>query len=235
MTLAISRHSILEPLADTREAFYEQRLLLGLAWHCPELMPSRESGPERETHVTWHFLSVPPRREDLGGVAQPVELYLGHHAPLSMEEKCHEIERLYSESFACACCAMELPSVCPNCAHAIGFHRCVNPDGDNAVRWRRGTLHGGKMDVERALYRLSRKGYDLENLRTKAKDYVDAGHLLQSQAQLLMEHIEAERKIRRELNDVFTPDAPPSRSRDHQSQHRNACRRRATDPETARS
>ena len=203
MNLAVSRSLFtFEPLADQREAFYEQRLLLGLAWHCPDLVPSAERDAEGTTRVTWRFLSVPPQPQDLGGCAEPVELFLCRQTPISMEAKCHEVDRMYSESFGCPCCALELSSVCASCAHAVGFHRCQNLDGDHRIRWRRGTLHGGQMDVERALYRLSKKGLALENLRAKAADYVDAGHLSQSQAAALMQHIEAERKVQREFNDA---------------------------------
>ena len=152
-TLAVCRARVIEPLGDLREAFYEQRLLLGLPWYCPDLKPAAENDPGGKAHYTWRFLSVPPA--ELHAEVAPVELHLGYHLPVSMEMKCHELDRLYSNSFACLCCAKELPSVCANCVHAIGFHRCVNPDGDASLRWRNGTLHGGRMDVERMLYRLT--------------------------------------------------------------------------------
>ena len=76
------------------------------------------------------------------------------------------------------------------------------------MRWAKGTLHGGVMDVERMLYRLSKKGLDINNLRAKASEYVDAGHLPQERADSLIRHVEAERKVRREINDPAEPEEP---------------------------
>ena len=207
--LAVNRAWDIEPLGDRRESFYEQQLLLGLPWHCPELRPAMGPGIfslDGEARYAWRFVSVPPTSADVGETVAPVELLLGRHRPMSMEAKCSELERLYHD-FACACCAKELPSVCANCVHAVGFHQCVNPDGHRLHRWRCGTLHGGRMDVERALYRLSKKGLDLENLRAKAVEYVEAGHLSAEQANSLLQHVEAERKVRREVNDAIGGDA----------------------------
>ena len=75
------------------------------------------------------------------------------------------------------------------------------------TRWRKGTLHAGRLDVERVLYRLNKKGLDLNNLKAKTKEYVDEGHLTAEQADQLLRHIEAERRICRETVDATTVDS----------------------------
>ena len=196
--LAISRFRQLEPLGDQRELYYEQKLLLGLAWHCPDLKPAVETQTNGEAHTTWRFVSVPPRPMDIGAEVAPVEVHFGRHQPKSMEDKCYELERLYANQFACKCCAREFQFVCHTCADAIGFHKCVNPDGDSKVRWCCGTLHGGSIDIERVLYRWHKKGGDLENLRAKAAEYVGAGHLSHDQARAILNRIEIEKNVSRD-------------------------------------
>ena len=92
-----------------------------------------------------------------GEALQPVELILGTNAQVSFEERCCQLEELYTSRCACMCCTKSLRIVSGNCAYAVGFHRCVNPDADRPVAWRPGSLYGGKMDVERLLYHLTLK------------------------------------------------------------------------------
>lgn len=204
-SLAVPRVAFLEPIGDRREKFYEQRLLLALAWHAPDLMPTASAAPDGKAQYVWRLVSLPP--PELPGAAS-IELLLGDHLPISMETKCHEIETLYSSQFACDCCAQRFAFVCAGCKHSIGFHQCVNPDNAGTF-WRKGTLFGGKMDVEAVLYRLSKKGMPLnsknglavDNLRAKAAEYVSDGHLSEAQMHSLIKHIEAERNVRREVNE----------------------------------
>ena len=57
--LAVSRNAFIHPLGDQREAFYEQRLLLTLAWFCPEKPVQHEDG------VEWHFRWAKPSSAEL--------------------------------------------------------------------------------------------------------------------------------------------------------------------------
>lgn len=85
--LAVSRNAGIVPLGAQRESFYEQRLLLTLAWFCPEKPVQHEDG------VEWLFRwAKPPPTELRGGVVLPdIDLYLGRHH-ISFEELCKETD-----------------------------------------------------------------------------------------------------------------------------------------------
>ena len=138
--LACSRVNFLEPIGARREAFYEQRLLLGLAWYCSEPPFVDDSGAQ-----SWRFSWTPP--EETGAPdLEPLELWIGADA-ISFERISHEIEMKFCASehnLVCECCAMSLPNVCPNCEFAVGFHWCVNShlrDVWSAVIWFRISQH----------------------------------------------------------------------------------------------
>ena len=61
---------------------------------------------------------------------------------VSFEERCYELDRLYTTMLGCKCCAKDrsMGVQCCNCAHAVGFHKCVNPAADHPVVWKKGTL-----------------------------------------------------------------------------------------------
>ena len=59
-TLAVCRARVIEPLGDLREAFYEQRLLLGLPWYCPDLKPAAENDPVAKHITPGAFSRCPP-------------------------------------------------------------------------------------------------------------------------------------------------------------------------------
>ena len=70
------------------------------------------------------------------------------------------------------------------------------------ARWKRGTLHGGAYDVERLLYRLGRKGLNINNLEAKAQEYVEEHHISAAQARNVIEHIKMQKRVKSEINDV---------------------------------
>ena len=193
--LAVSRNAGLEPLGNEREAFYEQRLLLVLAWHCPENPVVHEDGK-----VEWHSRWAPPRPHQLrGGVVLPEkDHYLGRHH-VSFEALCHEIDdelSSYQFGLVCSCCAGVLgEKKCKACAHAaIGLHRCANPNrGTDCLLWRRGSLFGGTLDIQRVLFNLHKKGLPAPTLRQKADEYVNNQQLATELADSIMHMIEQER------------------------------------------
>ena len=77
------------------------------------------------------------------------------------------------------------------------------------VRWRKSSLHGGHLDVERAVYNLHRKRLPTDVLRDKAQEYVAAGLLPKEKAGNLMRVIEQERECIRSVNEVGSDEEPP--------------------------
>jgi len=88
--------------------------------------------------------------------------------------------------------------------HCIGFHRCLKDEAN--LRWRKGTLHGGDLDVQRVLYNLHRKRVPTEVLREKAKEYVETNLLSKDKADIMMRVIEQERDCLRTVNEAGSDD-----------------------------
>ena len=157
--LAVPYHPALEPLGVKREPYYQQKLLLGLPWYCPQKPVPHEDGS-----TEWHFRwDPPPPAEFQGGVVlAPRDLYLGRDG-VSFESLAHELDdHLSSHEFGlvCTCCSFANGAdKCKSCAHAVGFHYCqhVNRDTDK-LRWRKGTLFAGHLDVQRCLNNMRKKG-----------------------------------------------------------------------------
>ena len=189
-----------------REAFYEQRLLLGLAWYCSEPPIVDESGAQ-----SWRFSWTPP--EETGAPdLEPLELWIGTDA-ISFERISHEIEMKFCASehnLVCECCAMSLPSVCPNCEFAVGFHWCVNSQNTRKeyMRWKKGSLFAGALDIERCLFNLYRKGLKMEVLRQKADEYVEQGLITVDKARQVCKSIEEERGHQTIVNEQAASEAP---------------------------
>jgi len=207
--LAVSRTPFIEPLGMKREAFYEQKLLLGLPWHCPA-KPTMAVGSE----PVWRFVWTPPSAEELGGVVLPQQdLRLAPDRAVSFEHVCAELEKeicKHDHDLVCECCAETLTdSVCPACCHAVGFHRCQNQNPNNVrhLRWRKGTLHAGEVDIQRVLFNLHRKGLPTETLREKADEYVAAGLLTLERGKAIVRVIEQERDVRTMANEMPPEEA----------------------------
>ena len=56
--LCVPRSAFREPLGEGREAFFQQRLLLGLPWHCVPKPKTRQRS--RDKDVTWTFTTTAP-------------------------------------------------------------------------------------------------------------------------------------------------------------------------------
>ena len=208
--LAVSRTACIEPLGDRREAHYEQRLIRSIPWHCPN-MPALRCTNDGTHRTVWHFRSCMPLPAALGGVRlDEIELTVDPMMPVSFEETCEQLEQRfcgYGQQLVCPCCAGELSidSPCRSCKYAVGFHTCQSL---GCVKWRKGTLFGGQLDVQRMLLNLHRKMLPTQSLLEKADEYVEAGHIGRAQADAVLEFIERERHTDHYRNDLSTaPDS----------------------------
>ena len=197
--LAVSRVPFLEPLADKREAFYEQRLLLGLSWYCSE-SPAKANveGP-----LLWRFRWDAPNAEALGGARLDSQEIVVGGDPVSFEHRCSVLEKYFGEdahNIICVCCAGEgSAGICKSCKDAVGFHKCCRSP---RVRWRKGTLFAGELDVHRVMFHLHLRGIPLDTLRQKADEYIASGLMRWSEASATLRSIEEERGMGRTVNDV---------------------------------
>ena len=63
--LGVSRPPLLEPSGSGREGFYQQRLLMSLAWWCPgPVQPIAVNGKDA---LQWTFVWTPPPPDEIGG------------------------------------------------------------------------------------------------------------------------------------------------------------------------
>ena len=101
----------------------------------------------------------------------------------------------------CPCCAgaVEWTGKCDSCRYAVGFHYCLH-DAQPKMRWRKGSLFDGSLDVQRAIFNLHRKLLPTEVLRDKVQAFINAGHILEQDGARLMTVIEAERSLERITN-----------------------------------
>ena len=208
--LAVSRVATLEPLCASREKFYEQRLLLGLSWYCDAPPSTRLSG-DGLVVVDWTFMWTPPTAAVLGARLDPQVLVLAPDRAVSFERVCAQIEKEFcrrKHKLICACCALESDEQkCRACRYCTGFHRCYNEHRDTGkLRWRKGSLHGGDLDIQRVMFNLHRKRLPLEVLNKKADDYVAEGLISSDKARNMMLVIEQERNCVRTVNEVSDDD-----------------------------
>ena len=196
--LGVTRSPFIEPIGATRENHYQCRLLLGLAWFCPAA-PRVEAGEQGQQHTEWTFVWEPPPPEVLGGVKlEPEIMTLSAKCTVSFEEKCYEIEsKLCSAELdaICPCCEGLIGGHCDSCRFAVGFHRCSSRRRDcgDRMMWKKGTLHLGKLDVQRTLFNLHRKMVPTESLHETAQRYVAGGGMTSEEAYNIMRAIEQER------------------------------------------
>ena len=137
-----------------------------------------------------------------GAILEPVQLKIETEgANVSFEERCRHLEDELCKNahgLICECCLGET-KVCASCTHAVGFHRCDHVGGGQ-FRWRRGSLHGGKLDVERCLWNLHRKRVPTQKIREKANDFVDEKLISEDEANRIIAVVEAERHLERVAN-----------------------------------
>ena len=106
-----------------------------------------------------------------------------HFVETSFESLCHDVEQDICgyEGLQCVCCERTgITPSCETCSHALGMH-CCEESGD-IVRWRPGTLFGGKLDVVSLLWGMSRRHVPLDVLKQKLQEYVKEGHLPEIEA-----------------------------------------------------
>ena len=165
--LAVSRTGTIEPMAALREKFYEQRLLLVLPWYC-DTLPTSRTVEDGRVFVDWTFKWQPPADTSL----EPRVLVIGPDRAVSFETLCVEYEKEFcrrQHGLVCECCALEVEEQkCKSCLHCTGLHMCLK-DEQVRWRWRKSSLHGGHLDVERAVYNLHRKRLPTDVLRDKAQ------------------------------------------------------------------
>ena len=145
--LAVSRYWQPEPIGNTREAYYQQRLLLALAWFS-DSAPALVVADSGKQAVHWTLKWARPA--SLARRALPditLQISSVGSTDFSYEERCCHFESLFSSSrFVCKCCDGEVgQGPCDACRFAIGFHVC--PESGTEHRWCRNTLFGGSEHV----------------------------------------------------------------------------------------
>ena len=167
-----------------------------LPWFCSE-------GPTREEDErAWRFYWSPPPPDKLGGAVLPeIQLTVDvDGSSVCYEERCRHLEDELCKTahgLVCQCCLCE-SSVCASCVHAIGLHHCEHAPG--ALRWRKGSLHGGKLDVERCLWNLHRKAVPMQKIEGKAQEFVSEELITMVDAERIIAVITAERHLDRVAN-----------------------------------
>ena len=193
--LGVARVQHMEPIGTTRESFYQQKLVLGLPWYADAAPQIVETGGGKRA-VSWVLKWARP--ESLAAYALPdiaLEISTAGCA-FSWEERAHHYETLFCSSplnLVCRCCDGEVgEGPCNACRFAVGFHVCPK-SGVSQHRWRRTTLFGGQLDIQRTIFNLHRRLFPIDVIRSKAQEYVDADLVTQQMAEVMVRTIEAER------------------------------------------
>ena len=206
--LGISRTAFITPLGESREDYYQTKLLLTLPWFCTGAACKNPDGD-----AVWKFIWEPPDACMPGESLPRKELVLTDKMKVSFEHLCqsYEEEICSKTEVVCGCCAADENSVCKSCRHAVGFHTCQNnPD---RLRWRRQSLFGGRFDCERCLWNLHRKRVPIDVIRGKAREFKGRDLLTEGQVEKMIAAIEQERNIERVSNtDVQVGDSSTSSS-----------------------
>ena len=108
-------------------------------------------------------------------------------ATTTFEDMRVAFEQAYAQDPAgllCECCQ---EAGCESCKHALGWHVCQRdrealgktqgPLQEDLVKWKAGTLHGDKFDVETNLWFLARRLVPLHVLKEKLDVYIAEGHI----------------------------------------------------------
>ena len=159
--LGVSRIPLLEMSGGGREGFYQQRLLLSLAWWCS--VPVKSIMVDSKEVLQWTFQWSPPSSEAIGGASLEPEVMTIATSPetaFSFEERCKQLEVKFGDpelDVACSCCASEASNnTCESCMFCIGWHRCNN-FSESRLFWKVGTLHAGHFDIQRMLLNMHRR------------------------------------------------------------------------------
>ncbi len=123
--LGASRLPFLEPMGDSRENFYQQRLVMSLAWYSPCAPQSIEV--DGQDALLWTFCWDPPA--GIGPPGRHLERetlqVATRHCAISFEERCQQFEQQFSDpeyDLACPCChgRAAYSGKCESCEHAVG-------------------------------------------------------------------------------------------------------------------
>ena len=124
--LAVSRYANPEPIGQTREAVYKQRLVLVLPWYA-DSAPEVDVTAGGEKSMRWTLKWVRPptlARRALPDITFQISSTVSF---FSYEEGAHHFETLLSTSeLVCKCCDGEIGPLgpCDTCRYAVGFHIC---------------------------------------------------------------------------------------------------------------
>ena len=202
--LGISRLPFIEPNGNTREDFYEAKLVQSLAWYCPE-HPRTVVGEDGREKVEWTFQWDAPGDEDMDGAHVESEVLSLGKESVSFEMVCNRLETKFCSAELdkiCRCCAQEVPKApCDACRYATGWHLCQNENNVRHFLWRKGSLHAGSLDVQRVLFNLHRKLVPTAVLEEKAKAYAEKGLISADMAKRMLTCIQQERNHEILLND----------------------------------
>lgn len=170
--LGVAKTQHLEPIGRTRERFYQQKLVLGLPWYAdaaPQLVETTAGAKQVAWVLKWKRPST-LAAYDLPDICLEMSTA---GSSFSYEERCHHFENIFSSStlnIACRCCDGEIgQGACQACIYAVGFHICVE-SGVREHRWRRNTLFGGLLDVQRTIFNLHRRMFPTDVIRSKAQE-----------------------------------------------------------------
>ena len=184
--LGVARTQWFEPIGTTREKFYEQKLALGLPWFADSAPQVVETGAQQA--VAWVLKWARPQSlaaYDLLEIALEIS---SAGSRFSFEERCHHYESVFSSStlnIVCRCCDGEIDQgPCDACLYAVGFHVCKKSGSQH--RWRRTTLFGGQLDVQRTIFNLHRRSFPMDVIRSKSQEYIDAGLISEQMAQAMV-------------------------------------------------
>ena len=141
---------------------------------------------------------------------------------MSTPREVHHVHRLFFQvavkfgdpelGCVCDCCARNAASSgsCASCRFAVGWHRCqARPDD---LLWCAGTLHGGKLDIQRVLFNLHRRQLPMDAIDQKANDYVTDGLVTREEADGMLLVIRAERGVGGIANEVCGNESDPAPS-----------------------
>ena len=210
LDFCVPRSGFLEPMGAGREAFYEQRLLLGLPWFCNASPGHWRVGGT--TKPCWTFTTPAPEVPPELKTFSMIERRLEHDA--TFEQLCLNYENAFAE-YSCECCEGKPPldpetgarrDKCRVCVHALGWHQCEHQPADE-TQWRRGTLHDGKFDIASSLWTLARRLVPLHVLKAKLDQYVIEGHIEAVDKDTYIETFEQMAGVLRETNAFVEPAA----------------------------
>ena len=195
--LGVSRIPLLEMSGAGREGFYQQRLLLSLAWWCST--PVEALSIDGKEALQWTFQWSPPSPDDIGGAhlhPETMKIATVPEKGFSFEERCKQLEVKFGDAelgVVCPCCAAGASnSTCDSCRFCTGWHRCSSRPGSGLV-WKAGTLHAGHLDIQRMLFNLHRRQIPTSVLEGKAAEYVASEYMSEAEAKGILDVIRAER------------------------------------------